>query len=322
MAWLDQLTKPFRADAAPAFAMGAFGKHPGWDDHLDDFGLETEALLAARQLLYVQGIGGLIDAGAWENSAAGEAPPPFGHVCFWFSEPDLLVTRLWASQDRKGRSRYPMVVCAHAANVEARAAIGRILPDLEAVERECRAATTAEAVHGLLADHRERLRPLISAPPLPYPPPSFAKVATQLGLTAQNESWQRIVYAAESQLAAFGPGKVPDAAKRITMKMSALPAMAQQMRLPVGEASAADAALFWHALFTKLLGTTAPMLFLHPLDDLWIDVIVGCPGVKQLVCLRASGQTIPLVQEVPYNLPPEFREKAAHLFQELAEERP
>ena len=28
--------------------LGAFGKHPGWDDHMDDPGLETPRLAASR----------------------------------------------------------------------------------------------------------------------------------------------------------------------------------------------------------------------------------------------------------------------------------
>ncbi len=28
-------------------ALGAFGKHPGWDDHIEDLGLETDSLIVA-----------------------------------------------------------------------------------------------------------------------------------------------------------------------------------------------------------------------------------------------------------------------------------
>ena len=45
--------------------LAAFGKHPGWDDHVEDLGLETESLNLAKTLLYVNGIGGQIDSGAW-----------------------------------------------------------------------------------------------------------------------------------------------------------------------------------------------------------------------------------------------------------------
>lgn len=316
MAWLDQLIKNFGGEAGPKVDLGAFGKHPGWDDHIDDFGLETEPLLAARQLLYVQGIGGLIDSGIWEKTAEGKAAPPFGHACFWFSEPDLLIARLWASQDRKGRSRYPMVICAHFCGVEARSAVRQSLPLLEAVEAGCHQATSADAVHALLAANREQLRAAVQATSA-EPPLLRSAVAIRIGLTPDNAAWQRIIYAIETQLAAYTAGKVPEAAKRITLKMSALPAMAQQMRLPIGEAAPGEAAIFWHDLIKQLLQTRAPMFFAHPTSSDWIDLIVGCPGMKQLVCLKAPLTTIPMVQEVPYSLPEGFAEKAAQLFHEF-----
>ena len=64
--WLNDLGSKFGSfiGKRPGSAhVGAFGKHPGWDDHLDDIGLNTEPLIAAKQYLYVQGIGGVIDAG-------------------------------------------------------------------------------------------------------------------------------------------------------------------------------------------------------------------------------------------------------------------
>jgi len=45
--------------------VAAFGKHPAWDDHIDDIGLDTDTLIAAKRILYVQGIGGNIDSGSW-----------------------------------------------------------------------------------------------------------------------------------------------------------------------------------------------------------------------------------------------------------------
>ena len=59
--------------SAPAAYLSAFGKHPGWNDHIDDLGLDTDALVTAKRLLYVQGISQNIDAGAWD---ALEPPAP------------------------------------------------------------------------------------------------------------------------------------------------------------------------------------------------------------------------------------------------------
>ena len=53
--------------SAPGVYLGAFGKHPGWDDHVDDMGLETPLLLWAKRLLYTDGIAGNIDKGEWDR---------------------------------------------------------------------------------------------------------------------------------------------------------------------------------------------------------------------------------------------------------------
>jgi hypothetical protein len=45
--------------------LAAFGKHPGWDDHIPGIGIDTELLAHFKQVLYVRGIGGQIDSGAW-----------------------------------------------------------------------------------------------------------------------------------------------------------------------------------------------------------------------------------------------------------------
>ena len=60
--------------------LGAFGKHPGWDDHVEDLGLETGSLVEAKKLFYVQGIGGEIDAGAWEKLDDSQRLPAFKHL--------------------------------------------------------------------------------------------------------------------------------------------------------------------------------------------------------------------------------------------------
>src|SRR5262245_24203118 len=105
----------------PALYLAAFGKHPGWNDHLDDQGLDTDSLIAAKRLLYVQGISQNIDSGAWENLEQVPADAPtqavgrldlFRHDFLWHMRQDgnsvMLAGRLWSSSDGKGRDKYPM----------------------------------------------------------------------------------------------------------------------------------------------------------------------------------------------------------------------
>ena len=73
----------FARAGKPQIWLGAFGKHPGWDDHIDDIGLETESLLLAKQILYVEGIGGQIDSGEWERLEEAQRLREFKHVFLW-----------------------------------------------------------------------------------------------------------------------------------------------------------------------------------------------------------------------------------------------
>src|SRR5262249_35748729 len=118
---VSQFLKKFLADDAsrlPAqngryLALGVFGKHPGWDDHIEDLGLETETLNLAKRVLYIEGVGGQIDAGAWEKLDPAQRTDGFNHVFLWQRGGQFLLGRMWSSSDGKGRTRYPMVLCAH-----------------------------------------------------------------------------------------------------------------------------------------------------------------------------------------------------------------
>src|SRR6185503_18295903 len=131
-------------------ALAAFGKHPGWDDHVEDLGLETESLNLAKTVLYVNGIGGQIDSGAWEKLDAAQQLPAFKHVFVWQRSGQILVGRLWSSGDGKSRKRYPMVICLHFMGVTLGWALKHALPALAELEEECARTTSAADVRSLL----------------------------------------------------------------------------------------------------------------------------------------------------------------------------
>src|SRR4051812_30138038 len=79
-------------------AIAAFGKHPGRDDHVE-LGLDTQPLAEIRQSLYVQGVAGNIDSGAWEKLAPEERLPEFNHTLLHRAGRDVCVARLWSSTD-------------------------------------------------------------------------------------------------------------------------------------------------------------------------------------------------------------------------------
>ena len=69
---MTRFQKVFLRDALHGrVILAGFGKHPAWDDHIDDIGLETESLVIAKRVIYSEGIASQISSGAWnqlENS--------------------------------------------------------------------------------------------------------------------------------------------------------------------------------------------------------------------------------------------------------------
>ncbi|MGH7995393.1 MAG: hypothetical protein ACREFX_03475, partial [Opitutaceae bacterium] len=96
---------------APRVYLGAFGKHPGWNDHLEDPGIATDSLIEARRIIY-GGIASQIESAAWEKAGADRVSPIFDHVIFWARMGETLTGLLWSSKDGKGRSLYPMILLA------------------------------------------------------------------------------------------------------------------------------------------------------------------------------------------------------------------
>src|SRR5262245_1549698 len=99
------------AESAQArLTLAAFGKHPGWDDHIPGIGLDTQSLSEVKELLYVRGIGGQIDAGAWEKMEPEKHVPGFDHTFLWLKRGHVILGEFWSSTDGKGRAKYPMVL--------------------------------------------------------------------------------------------------------------------------------------------------------------------------------------------------------------------
>src|SRR5829696_1482307 len=155
------LTEDLRAagqtNGRPVF-LGAFGKHPGWDDHVEDIGLESEGLIAAKRLLYVQGIGGQIDSGAWEKIDPAHQVDAFKHLFLWLRGGQMLLGRLWSSSDGKGRTRYPMIVAAHVGGSRLSWTAEHVFPRLEEVEAACVLTRSADEVRQTLSRVRSQLR--------------------------------------------------------------------------------------------------------------------------------------------------------------------
>ena len=288
-------------------ALAAFGKHPGWDDHVEDLGLETESLNFAKRVLYVNGIGGQIDSGAWEKLDENQQLPAFKHAFVWQRSGQILVGRLWSSSDGKGRKRYPLVVCIHFMGVTLGWALRQGLPALAEMEQGCVNTTSAVDVRSLLNRKRAALREAIQftndrGEYAPVSPDTLNKILRP-SAEAKPEGFLRVLYQLQSQLGAFAIGTFNARANPSAIR-------AQQIRVPIVGENAEQALLFWTRFFLTQVDPSAPLLLTLPLEEGWVDVTVGEPDSHEFFCLRASPRTVPLVSEVPYTIDEAFRAKA------------
>jgi hypothetical protein len=292
---------PLRGPAKRDLFLTAFGKHPGWDDHLE-IGMDTERLTVVKRLLYVDGIGGNIESGAWDRLKENQRLAGFDHVFVWRSENDVVVGRLWSSKDGKGRGRYPMVVCAQSGMPLAWV-VGTILPGLERIQRACMETTSAAAVSDVLNEARRSLRSDSSAARSFYGRPEGQKPELPGGYqeehAADNGGLPTILYHLERELGA-GPLPLSPDMPKVTAVRTA------HLRVPALSELAAGGAVQWIDFLLNFVTDETPILALCPNGGSWIDLIVGEPSAAHLYCILASPAAIPLTTDIPYHVEEEF----------------
>ncbi len=311
--WLDGLRSKVLGASAPGVYLGAFGKHPGWDDHIEPIGLSSDVLLAARDILYVGGIGGVINAALWEKKAE-EVLPQIAHVFCWNSETDTVLGRMWSSVDGKGRSHYPMVAVAHLGVPFSYSLAARTAPVLAKVEAGCRRASTAEEVRGIFAAGLEELRAALAQPPDGLGPEPDRAVCSRVAGAMhlhEGETFARNLYALEGRMHAFKHSPKSGSMSKIGLKMLETETPAQQTRLPASVDDSIDSIAFWQKIVANYNPRRLPLLYLHPVGYGWLDLIIGTPTPKQLYCIRANEAGLPLASAVPYEIEPVFRQVAA-----------
>lgn len=288
--------------------VGAFGKHPGWNDHMDDIGLETDRLVAFKRQLYIEGVAGNIESGAWERLAPDQRLAGFGSVFLSLADGAPLLGRMWASQDGKGRGRYPMVVCVQTPGQSLAWMLEQAAPSLEQTEGACRAAKTADAVRTILAGLRSELAARLPAPadgtrPPPLPPDGpahpLAGLVQALEAMQDGSGFRRVLYKIERDMPTFlqTAGRDP------------LPP-ARHVRTPSVTGSPAQDLTAWAAALAALLDPALPLFLNRPVREPWVDILAGVPQGQHFYCLLASRQAIPLASDVPYNMDPAFVERA------------
>lgn len=313
------------AGAAPEIAVAAFGKHPAWNDFIDDLGLDTERLIAVKRVLFLEGIGAAIESGSWDKLDAAKRTEGFHHLFLWRNKGDLVIGRLWSSSDGKGRTKYPMVVVAHCKGASLAWVLVEVLPRLERLERRCRDATTQEQVSAALDATRTELRTraAVAEPGGPIQPGAIAEVETDLDAAGSREPFYRLMYQVERDWAAYLVRRPDSASSTRTWTGGVRP---QHARVPVGRGTTEEILRRWLHFVLNLVDTATPVTLIASTDPAartaaWLDLVIGEPDGAQFFCIRASEETIPLATEIPYTLDPEHTARCDRLLTDVKEGR-
>jgi len=278
----------------------AFGKHPGWDDHIDDIGLETDILVAVKRILYIQGIGGNIDAGSWDKLEQDQRVEKFGHAFVWCMNGSVVIGRLWSSRDGKGRSSYPMVVCVQCSKLPLPWVLKNILPRLEGIEQACTGTTSADGVRRIIEDARNQFRELAQGcEPARKIKVERSNVLSKLAelpeMGPDRQGLHRVLYHIDREIVHAGSGGGKSGEWR--------PAL---IRLPGSSPAVQENVLLWINFLLAKFGINMHILVIMPLLDPWIDIVIGEPTDLHFFCLRASVNVVPLTSSIPYRLDSEF----------------
>ena len=297
------------AEAAPkpSIRFAAFGKHPGWYDHMEELGLDTDRLIALRRMLYSEGVNRNIDSGSWQQLEPGQTIERFRHVFVWKTGPDLVIGRLWSSTDGRGRSLYPMVLAAQCTGVPLKSALRLTMSRFEVLEAQLLATTEADRVRQLITAAKDELTQEVGAAapaaPATADRPPLAVLADCEDLGPDAEGLYRVLYQIDTDMGDMRRKKVDSRSGTVQVSR------AHHLRVPRCATNHVEALLLWHDFLAECFSAGIPSLTLLPLEHNWVDIILGEPTAAHIFCLKASPEKIPLASAIPYSIPDDFRQR-------------
>ena len=290
--------------------VAAFGKHPGWDDHIEEIGLDSALLVNAKRVLYTECLGGNIDSGVWEK-LDDDKRLPFKHAFYWKTPEGLLIGRMWASKDGKGRTKYPMVVCAHIDGVPPGWAIAQVLTRLQQVEEKCTQTNSAELVRLAIGEARRSLEDaglaLVGGAPGEESPEALVSRLVNHPSNAPDGrlGLLRVLYEMQRELGEFSHAAIMG---RSRTRMGD-PA-AQHLRVPKTLDGPGEGACAWMAALDQEIAPPVPVLVIEPEGQRFLDIIVGPPKAGQFRCVRSAEGALGLTSDVPYTMDDATRQDA------------
>lgn len=298
----------------PRFYLSGFGKHPGWNDHLDDIGLVTDSLIMAKAAIY-DGIAHQVESAAWAKGGADKIAPGFDHVIHWRRLHGSLTGLMWSSSDGKGRSLYPLITLAHCAGQPFGWQAGEVMPALAEVGVKCRATNLSYSVVAILNAAQESLRARLNGKAgVPLAGPAIGGKDWTAFFSREATALRRVLHHLAVNLAPFAPGS---SAWCETKKTA--PAQSRCLRLPVVPgATPAESINAWLSFLATQLDPAVPLLGLLPAGRDWLDVIVGEPAEADFFVLRTLPAATPIVSNIPYQLAAEMSAHEVRIFADLA----
>ncbi len=250
-------------------------------------------------------------AATWEKLEREKRLEGFDHAFLWLQAGHVLLGQLWSSSDRKGRSKYPMVLCVDGEGVAPGYVLTKVQPELERLRDACQKVVTADQVTAECRTAQDRLRSLLND-----------RASKALEMTPTLEARRRFLDQRE-----LGPERIGllralhelgTALGSLTGARGLKPGAAGSLRschlrLPLASESPGQALPMWAAFLRCALPETVPLLLMARHGVNWLDAVIGETVSEDFFCLQASPKALPLATEIPYDIASELKERLREL---------
>ena len=262
----DRLDQPVR--------LAGFGKHPAWDDHIDDIGLTTETLVITRRILYSEGIASQLSSGAWNRLEATRQVLEFDHRFVWSREAQSVIGGIWASSDGKGRAHFPMIVCLQIG-VNGWRAIDRFLALVEDLGALCQTIKVQQKFRDVFAETQLRLSSNAF--------PNLNSETKSCDLSEQREeAILNGMIALSRGVRKYRKQDLPRGVRSV------------HFRLPAISPHPKESLEFWAGYLQTCLDLRLPCLTIASAGLGPVDIIAGEPEANDFFCLRAAEARLPM----------------------------
>lgn len=292
---LNEATDAVFQETNSRLHLALFGKHPCWNDHMEDFGLRTPSLLEFKRRLYYEGISGRLDSGAWRNLSPEHRLEAFDHEVLWTGATGVIFAVLWHSADAGGRAAYPMVAAAHFLTARLPAKVGPVFEALQLIAQDCRDAHDRDAIAQAQSRGLERLiqaaRSLVPMSTQTWDRACREDFINHEGFGTGGDGFARLFYA-------------------LTEYQNLNPATRNTFCYRLTDGGAGTESLnLWQTLLRAQLDPSHSLLATRCRTQPWVDILAGDFPSEEFFRLKAGPGEVPLVTEIPYTVPDELKEQ-------------